>query len=58
MDMEMMREGKQIPIVIPSYEPDEKLPALLKKLRESGFTNIVVIDDGSGKAYADCDPFL
>ena len=22
MDMEMMREGKQIPIVIPSYEPD------------------------------------
>lgn len=52
MDMEMMREEKQIPIVIPSYEPDEKLPALLKKLRESGFTNIVVIDDGSGKAYA------
>ena len=51
MDMEIMREGKQIPIVIPSYEPDEKLPALLKKLRESGFTNIVVVDDGSGKAY-------
>ena len=47
-----MREGKQIPIVIPSYEPDEKLLSLLKRLRENGFTNIVVVDDGSGEAYA------
>ena len=50
--MEKMREGKQIPIVIPSYEPDEKLLSLLKRLRENGFTNIVVVDDGSGEAYA------
>lgn len=41
----------QIPIIIPSYEPDEKLPALLKQLREAGFENIVLVDDGSGAEY-------
>lgn len=42
----------EIPIVIPSYEPDEKLPKLLKRLKETGFKNIVVVDDGSGGEYA------
>lgn len=42
----------KIPVVIPAYEPDEKLPALLQKLREAGLENIVVVDDGSGEAYA------
>lgn len=42
----------EVPIIIPSYEPDEKLPALLKKLRETGFCNIVLVDDGSGEEYA------
>ena len=28
---------KKIPIVIPSYEPDEKLIRLLGNLRDSGF---------------------
>ena len=50
--MENRIDGRQIPIIIPSYEPDEKLPALLKKLRENGFEHIVVVDDGSGEAYA------
>ncbi len=40
-----------IPIIIPSYEPDEKLPVLLKKLKDTGFQNIVLVDDGSGEAY-------
>ncbi len=40
-----------IPIIIPSYEPDEKLPALLKKLKDTGFRNIVLVNDGSGEAY-------
>ena len=41
----------EIPIIIPSYEPDEKLPALLKKLKDAGFRNIVLVDDGSGQEY-------
>lgn len=42
---------KRIPIVIPSYEPDEKLIRLLGELRDAGFANIVLVDDGSGPAY-------
>lgn len=50
-----MEENKirwEVPVIIPSYEPDEKLPGLLKQLRERGFKNIVIVDDGSGEAYA------
>lgn len=39
--------NKYVPIVIPSYEPDEKLLTLLENLKESGFTNVIVVDDGS-----------
>lgn len=42
---------KKIPIVIPSYEPDEKLIRLLGKLRDTGFANLVLVDDGSGASY-------
>ena len=43
---------KQIPIIIPSYEPDEKLIALLETLKKSDIKEIVVIDDGSvGEEY-------
>ena len=49
--MGKITEGRQIPIVIPSYEPDEKLLGLLKRLRENGFVHIVVVDDGSGESY-------
>ena len=38
-------------ILIPSLEPDERLPAYIRKLKEGGFAHIVVIDDGSGEAY-------
>lgn len=37
-------------IVIPSYEPDEKLIDLVYNIDKKKF-DIVVIDDGSGKAY-------
>lgn len=40
-----------IPVIIPAYEPDEKLILLLKRLKESGIANVVVVDDGSGAAY-------
>lgn len=50
--MEQDKARWEIPIIIPSYEPDEKLPGLLKKLKETGFQNIVLVDDGSGEEYA------
>lgn len=37
-------------ILIPAYEPDAQLIALTKRLKEEGFT-IVVVDDGSGPNY-------
>ncbi len=40
-----------IPIVIPSYEPDERFPAILKDLIAADLTPIVVVDDGSGPSY-------
>lgn len=43
----------RIPVIIPAYEPDEKLIALIQKLRENHIENIVLVDDGSGEAYQD-----
>ncbi len=42
----------EIPVIIPSYEPDEKLITLLKALQEAGIRHVVVVDDGSGEPYA------
>ena len=38
-------------ILIPSLEPDERLPAYIRALEQSGFGRIVVVDDGSGEDY-------
>ncbi len=38
-------------ILIPSYEPDEQLPMLLEKLKDTSFAGILIVDDGSGPAY-------
>ena len=50
--MEQKEIRWKLPVVIPSYEPDEKLPKLLKELKTAGFENIVLVDDGSGEGYA------
>lgn len=42
---------KRIPVIIPAYEPDEKMIRLLQTLQESGIERIVVVDDGSGNEY-------
>ena len=36
-------------ILIPSLEPDDRLPAYLGQLRERGFERMVVVDDGSSE---------
>ena len=38
-------------ILIPSLEPDERLPAYIRRLKEGGFARIVVVDDGSAEKY-------
>lgn len=43
--------AKQIPVIIPSLEPDDRLPALLADLKAAGIENIVLVDDGSGPDY-------
>ena len=45
------RAAEQAVILIPSLEPDDRLPAYIRALKESGFAHIVVVDDGSGEAY-------
>ena len=37
--------------LIPAYQPDERLTALCSALKEKNYT-VVVVDDGSGAAYA------
>jgi len=38
-------------ILIPSLEPDSRLPEYIRKLKDGGFAHIVVVDDGSGAKY-------
>ncbi len=41
--------GKIIPIVIPAYEPDDKLIGLMDNLASAGLSPIVVVNDGSDR---------
>ena len=47
-----MVDFKAVPVIIPSLEPDERLPLLLGQMKEAGIENIVLVDDGSGPEYA------
>ena len=38
---------KELAIVLPSLNPDKKFSAVVEGLLESGFENIVIVDDGS-----------
>ena len=42
----------KISVVVPSYQPDEKLLEVVKGLTESGFQDIILVDDGGGESYA------
>lgn len=41
----------KIPLIIPSYKPDERFLTLIKAFIEVGFTDIIVIRDGGGLNY-------
>ena len=47
----MTCKNLHMPIVIPAYEPDDRLIPLLQSLTEAGLTNIVLVDDGGGADY-------
>jgi glycosyltransferase involved in cell wall biosynthesis len=41
-------------ILIPAYEPDQQLPALISSIRDAEpWATVVVVDDGSGPEYKD-----
>ena len=41
-------------ILIPAYEPDQQLPALIRRIRNAEpAVHVVVVDDGSGQAFRD-----
>ena len=42
---------KTVPIVIPSYEPDERLISLLNDLNSAGLGPVIIVNDGSGTEY-------
>ncbi len=44
-------EPRSAVILIPSLEPDDRLPAYVAQLRERGFEHAVIVDDGSSAAY-------
>lgn len=40
------------PIVIPAYEPDTRMLDLLQAMKEKDLGPVIIVDDGSGPAYA------
>ena len=38
---------ERIAIIIPALDPDERMVSLVKELHEDGYTNIILVDDGS-----------
>ena len=44
-------DPQQAVILIPSLEPDDRLPAYVAALRGRGFAHVVVVDDGSSEGY-------
>lgn len=44
---------KQITVVIPAYKPDEKMLVTLEELVKAGFSDILVVNDGSGEEFDD-----
>ncbi len=43
----------EIPVIIPAYEPDDKLITLLHALQQAKIRRVVVVDDGSGAQYGE-----
>ena len=44
-----MPELQKVTVVIPSLDPDDRLPAVIRGVQEKGFTDILLVDDGSAE---------
>ena len=40
-----------IPIIIPAYEPDERLVLLLEDFKKADMAPIIIVNDGSDSSY-------
>ena len=47
------RSTSLIPVIIPAYEPDERLIGLLEDFRKENIRDVVIVNDGSGESYAE-----
>ena len=47
----MAQNPQSAVILIPSLEPDDRLPAYVQKLQERGFERMVIVNDGSSEKY-------
>lgn len=43
---------KNISVIIPAYKPDETLLTTIDDIKNAGFDDIIVVDDGGGEAFA------
>ena len=46
-----MKQQALVPIVIPSYEPDDRLIALLHDLDDKEMGPVIIVNDGSSEKY-------
>ena len=44
---EALSAPKRISVIVPSYNPDEKLASVISGLEDAGFDDIIVVNDGS-----------
>ena len=51
MKNEEIRQKALIPIVIPSYEPDDRLIGLLHDLDKKEMGPVIIVNDGSSEEY-------
>ena len=42
---------ERITVLIPAYKPDEKMLVTLDELIKAGFSDILVVNDGSGEEF-------
>ncbi len=48
---EIMKTYKDVSVILPSLNPDEKLIGVVEGLINIGFEDIILVDDGSGAEY-------
>lgn len=48
-----MNNLKDITVIIPAYKPSRYLISTLKSLKDEGFSDFLVVDDGSGSEYSE-----